>query len=1853
MSLCLPRHRPLSGLLIVAFLALLAVLPTTSQAAACDPPVSNRILCENSLPGTPESVWGIDGAGDQSIQGFATAMSVTPGTAVNFKIKSSTTGYKIDIYRLGYYGGDGARRVDGDLVPTNTAAQPACATDSASGLVDCGNWSVSRSWTVPSTALSGVYVARLKRNDNGGASHITFVVRDDTSTSSVVFKTDDSTWQSYNTWGGNSMYQCTVACPPGNPDAYKAAYKVSYNRPFLSAEDDVNGRSWIYYAEYPMIRFLERSGYDVSYISDVDVHARGALLKQHRLLIASGHDEYWSQTMRDNVEAARDAGVNLAFFTGNEIFWKTRWEPSIAGGAVADRTIVSYKDTHFATPQDPVEWTGTWRDPRFTTPPNRPTPENALTGQSFLVNSGTSRIVVPQQYGRLRMWRNTAAATLPAGGSLALAPSTLGYEWDEDPDNGFRPAGQFRLSSTTVSGVDKFLDYGSFLTVGTATHNLTSYRAPSGARVFGAGTVQWTWGLDDYATGATDLNMQQATVNLFADMKAQPGVLLPGLVAATASTDTTPPASSISSPTAGATLTDGAAVTVTGTASDVGGNVAGVEVSTDGGGTWHPTTSGTTSWSYSWIAHGSPSSTIRTRAVDDSGNIEAPNVGVTVSVGCPCSIWGPTVVPPIADSADPAAIEVGVKFKSDVYGAITGVRFYKAAANGGTHSGSLWTTDGARLAQATFTGESGSGWQTATFANPVQILPDTTYIASYYAPQGHYSATSAYLYPDPAPGPNGGARLDAAPLHVLRDTGTTRNGLYAYSATSTFPSNSFGASNYWVDVAFQATPAPGAVTDVTATSGGMTSANVTWTAPSGAAVSSYTITPYVGAQAQTQKTITGSPPATTTTVTGLKRGTAYTFTVQALNPAGAGPESAKTPPVTPLDPVAPAAPSNVLARPATQSAQVTWTPPGSDGDSPLTGYTITPYVGTTPQTTSSASASATSATVGGLTNGTAYTFTVTATNAIGDGTASAPSSPSTPQSTIFDFSTPATVDSGEGNALELGVKFTPSITGTVTGVRFYKAAANTGVHIGSLWQASGVRLAQATFSNESSSGWQTVTFSTPIAVTAGTTYVASYYTPSGHYSATSLPAAGVTNGPLTAVSNATTPNGVYAYGPASTFPVNSYNGANYWVDVLFAYPPPGPATNVSAVEGGRTSATVSWSAPTSGGTATAFRVTPYAGVTALAPTTISGAPPATSTTIGGLTNGTTYTFTVQALNPNGGGEASAQSNAVTPLTAVAPPPPTQVRARPATASALVSWSAPDGDGDSPITGYTITPYIGTTAKTPTTAGPTATSVTVNGLVDGSSYQFKVNATNDVGAGAQSVPSAAVTPQGTIFDFASPTTVDGGDSNAVEVGMKFQADLNGSATGVRFYKAAANTGVHSGSLWSASGTRLAQVTFGGESSSGWQHATFSSAVAITAGTTYVVSYFAPNGHYSVTSSAFSSGAIVNAPLRALADATSSNGVYAYTPTSAFPSNTYNAGNYWVDVLYSLPVPGQPTNVAAVADKAAATVSWSPPATGGAVGTYTITPYVGTTAQTPVAVSGSLTTAQVTGLASGTSYTFRVTASNVNGSGPQSVASNAVTPLAATAPGAPGTVMALVDTKSLVVSWSAPSSDGGSPITGYTITPFVGATAQTPVGVGAVTSAQIGGLTNGTSYTFTVRATNAVGAGTASSASAPAAPLNSLFEFTVPPLVDAGDISSVVLGVKFTADVAGTIAGVRFYKAAANVGTHVGALWSATGSQLRQATFAGESASGWQTVRFATPVAVAAGTTYVATYLAPNGHYSVTSAAFAGSGFDNAPLHALADPISSNGVYLYSATNVFPTNSHNAGNYWVDVLFAPGS
>ena len=171
-------------------------------------PGVNAIQLENQKPGTPQSVWQIpQGADSQLIQGFTTSISTNVGGTVNFKVNNQTgnANYSINIYRLGYYGGDGATLVTTlQHQATSAVIQPAPLTDASTGMVDAGNWSVTDSWTVPTTATSGVYIANII--DGSQVFQIPFVIRNDSSTSNIVFQTADETWQAYNPWGGANLY---------------------------------------------------------------------------------------------------------------------------------------------------------------------------------------------------------------------------------------------------------------------------------------------------------------------------------------------------------------------------------------------------------------------------------------------------------------------------------------------------------------------------------------------------------------------------------------------------------------------------------------------------------------------------------------------------------------------------------------------------------------------------------------------------------------------------------------------------------------------------------------------------------------------------------------------------------------------------------------------------------------------------------------------------------------------------------------------------------------------------------------------------------------------------------------------------------------------------------------------------------------------------------------------------------------------------------------------------------------------------------------------------------------------------------------------------------------------------------------------------------------------------------------------------------------------------------------------------------------------------------------------------------------------------------------------------------------
>ena len=1025
----------------------------------------NPVVLENQLAGNPKTEWDLDGPGSTNIEGFATSISVNRGTQVDFKINTNSPNYRIDVYRLGYYAGLGARKV-ATVQVNNATVQPAPVTDPAIGLRDAGNWVVSASWAVPADAVSGVYLAKLVRQDGvTGANHIPFIVRDDGAHRDIAFQTSDTTWHAYNGWGGANFYG-----GDGTASGDGRAFKVSYNRP-IGTRDAIGlyagPQDFLFSAEYPAIRWLERNGYDVTYLTGHDTGPGNTPLTNHRIFLSTGHDEYWSGDQRAHVEAARDAGVHLVFISGNEVYWKTRWEPDT--NQTPNRTLVCYKESRAAAKIDPTTaWTGTWRDPSFTPPSDGARPENALTGTIFQVDSHRAdTITVPYGPSLHRFWRNTSVAATTPGQTASLAAGTLGYEWDESPSDPARPPGLVHLSATTQAVETYLLDYGRTTGPRTATHHLSLYRAPSGALVFGAGTVFWSFGLDTVHDPTNsgpvppvpeDPIVQQAMVNLFADMGVQPETLQANLVPATASSDLTPPVSVITAPTGGASAVQQQLLTITGTATDDGGVVAGVEVSTDGGATWRPAT-GTTNWSFDWWPLLPGDYTILSRAIDDSMNIETPGPGVamTVTPAATVSLFTPADGPATVSVADPNPVELGVSFRVNTPGQVTGVRFFKNSLNVGTHVAHLWSSGGTLLATATFSGETASGWQSVTFPQPVTITPGSTYVASYHT-SGFYSATPNYF---------GSARSSGA-LTAAATGGGTGNGVFAYGA-GTFPNGTYLATNYWVDVVFERAGGAG---DLPPTAGD----------DAGFSTVQDTALSIAAATLLANDTDPNGYPLTITAVSDATNGTAsYDAGTQA----------------------------------------VTFTPTAGYSGPATFGYTISNGHGGTDSATVS------------LTVNPAFVT----------------------QTLFLPTDTPATLTVIDPNPVQLGVKFRSSVAGEIAGLRFYKGPQNTGTHVGHLWAANGTLLATATFTGETASGWQSVTFPQPVPMAAGTTYIASYHS-GGFYSASAnFFATAHTSGALTAPTSAGSGgNGVYAYGAAGSFPAGTFNATSYWVDVIARIP---------------------------------------------------------------------------------------------------------------------------------------------------------------------------------------------------------------------------------------------------------------------------------------------------------------------------------------------------------------------------------------------------------------------------------------------------------------------------------------------------------------------------------------------------------------------------------------------------------------------------------------------------------------------------------------------------------------------------
>jgi large repetitive protein len=862
--------------------------------------------------------------------------------------------------------------------------------------------------------------------------------------------------------------------------------------------------------------------------------------------------------------------------------------------------------------------------------------------------------------------------------------------------------------------------------------------------------------------------------------------------------------------------------------------------------------------------------------------------------------------------------------------------------------------------------------------------------------------------------------------------------------------NSVGTGAYATSSPVTPATTPGAPTNLTTTIGN-TQIALSWTAPAsngGAALTDYVI--QYSTNGSTWTTFNdGTSTTTSTTVTGLTNGQAYTVRVAAINAVGTG-SYVTSGSVTPG--TVPGTPTGLSATAGNAQIALSWTAPANTGGYPITDYAIEYSTnGSTWIVFADGVSTATTATITGVSNGTTYTVRVRAQNAIGSGSY-VTSGSVTPATTP---GAPTNLIASAGNA-QISLTWTAPASNGGSAITDYVIQYSTN---GSTW---------VTFAD----GTSTTTSTTITGVSNGTTYTTRV---------AAVNAAGTGN---YVTSGSVTPAGV-----------------------------PGTPSNLVATAGnGQIS--LSWTAPSNNGAAITDYVVEYSTNGSTWTVVADGVSTATSATITGLTNGTTYTTRVAAVNSVGTG-SYATSGSVTPATT--PSAPTNLAATAGNAQIGLSWTAPASNGGSALVDYVIeySSNGGTTWVVFADGTSTATSTTITGVSNGTAYTTRVAAVNSVGTGSY-VTSGSVTPATTP---GAPTnltatagngqislswTAPASNGGAAITDYVVQYSTNGStwttfADGTSTTTSTTITGLTNGTAYT---TRVAAVNAVGASSYTTSGSVTPATVpgaptnlVTTAGNAQVsLSWTAPasNGGAAITDyvvqystngstwTTFNDGvsATTSATVTALANGT------AYTLRVA-AINAVGTGSYVTSgSVTPATTPGAPTNLVTTAGSTQIALSWTAPASNGGAA---ITDYVvqhstnGSTWITFADGTSTATSATITGLVNGTTYTVRVAAINAVGTGSY-VTSGSVTP-AATVPGAPTGLSPTAGNAQIALSWTAPASNGGAAITDYVVQHSINGSTWTTFndGVSTATTATITGLVNGTAYTVRVAAVNSAGTG----------------------------------------------------------------------------------------------------------------------------------------------------------------------------
>jgi hypothetical protein len=418
-------------------------------------PASTQVAVENRRPGT--SGWRITRLGaPEAMQGWADRVSATLGERVRLYVSTTAPSFHVEAYRMGWYGGRGARLV-WRSPPVVGRRQPPPALTPQTNMV-ATRWRPSLTIAIDPAWPPGVYLLKLVTTT--GQRYVPLTVRDDTSRAALAVMSAVTTWQAYNRWGGRNQY----VGPDGRLETRSRV--VSFDRPL-----DGNGAGEFLGNEYPLVRLLERLGLPVTYWTNIDLHQHPERLLAHRALVSLGHDEYWSTRMRRGAEAARAGGVNLAFLGANAVYRHIRLEPSATG---PDRQQVNYKPWSVgddpAWKTDPSQVTTDWRRPPLNDP------ESRLLGAQYECNPTHAPGVVVQPSSWL-----LAGTGVRAGSRL---PGLVGDEYDRVQPGAPRPGGVEVLLHSP-------LHCGGANVRGASFADTTYYTARSGAGVFNAATSSW------------------------------------------------------------------------------------------------------------------------------------------------------------------------------------------------------------------------------------------------------------------------------------------------------------------------------------------------------------------------------------------------------------------------------------------------------------------------------------------------------------------------------------------------------------------------------------------------------------------------------------------------------------------------------------------------------------------------------------------------------------------------------------------------------------------------------------------------------------------------------------------------------------------------------------------------------------------------------------------------------------------------------------------------------------------------------------------------------------------------------------------------------------------------------------------------------------------------------------------------------------------------------------------------------------------------------------------------------------------------------------------------------------------